>query len=268
MQRKAAVAGSFYPASAAELRRTISRMILPKEHKEKAVAAISPHAGYVYSGPVAGALFSVIEIPDLVVLLAPSHRPIRPTFALMAEGEWETPLGALPIATDLAGRILASSKYVRDDPAAHLQEHSLEVQLPFLQFFRPEFSIVPISISYLATFEQLEDLGLAVARAIRESRREALLIASTDMSHYISQEAAREKDFLAIQKVLDLDPKGLFDVVRREDISMCGFQPTSSVLVAAKDLGAKKAELIKYATSGDQTGDYREVVGYAGIRIR
>jgi AmmeMemoRadiSam system protein B len=268
MRRKAAVAGYFYPGSAGELRRMLSRMILPKEKKEKAIAVVAPHAGYVYSGPVAGAVYSSVEIPDTVVLLAPSHRPIRSTIALMKEGDWETPLGTLPVAADLAVRIMGLSKLVRDDPSAHLEEHSLEVQLPFLQFFKPEFSIVPISISYLASFDELENLGLAVARGIRELKKEALIVASTDMSHYISREEAKEKDFLAIQKVLDLDPKGLFDVVKRKDISMCGFQPTTSALVAAKDLGAQKAELIKYATSGDQTGDYHEVVGYAGIRIR
>jgi len=268
MRRKAAVAGHFYPARAGELRRMLAQMVLPKEKKETAKAVVSPHAGFIYSGPVAGAVYSSVKITDTVVLLAPSHRPIRPTFALMTEGDWETPLGTLPVAGDLAGLIMEYSKYVRDDPSAHLQEHSLEVQLPFLQFFKPEFSIVPISISYLASYDELENLGGAVARGIRELDKDTLIVASTDMSHYISAEEAREKDFLAIQKILNLDPRGLFDVVKREDISMCGFQPTTAALVAAKDLGADKAELIKYATSGDQTGDYREIVGYAGIRIR
>ena len=268
MRRKAAVAGYFYPGRAGDLRRMLSQMVVPKEKKEKAKAVVSPHAGFIYSGPVAGAVYSSVEIPDTVVLLAPSHRPIRPTFALMTEGDWETPLGTLPVAGDLARLIMKYSKYVQDDPSAHGQEHSLEVQLPFLQFFKNEFSIVPIAVSHLASFEELENLGRAVARGILELGRDALIVASTDMSHYISADEAREKDFLAIQKVLNLDPKGLFDVVKREEISMCGYQPTAAALVAAKDLGARKAELIKYATSGDQTGDYREVVGYAGIRIR
>jgi AmmeMemoRadiSam system protein B len=268
MKRKAAVAGYFYPGRAGELRRMLAQMVSAKEKKETAKAVVSPHAGFIYSGPVAGAVYSSVEIPDTVVLLAPSHRPIRPIFALMTEGEWETPLGTLPVAGDLADLIMKFCKTIEDAPSAHLQEHSLEVQLPFLQFFKPSFSIVPISISSSASFEDLEDLGRAVARGIRELDKDTLIVASTDMSHYISAEEAREKDFLAIQKVLDLDPRGLFDVVKREDISMCGFQPTTAALIAAKDLGADKAELIKYATSGDQTGDYREVVGYAGIRIR
>ena len=268
MRRKAAVAGYFYPGRADDLRRMLSRMVVAKEKKERAKAVVSPHAGFIYSGPVAGAVYSSVEIPGTVVLLAPSHRPILPTFALMTEGDWETPLGALPVAGDLARLIMKYSEFVQDDPSAHRQEHSLEVQLPFLQFFKPEFSLVPIAVSHLASFEELKSLGGAVARGILELGRDTLIVASTDMSHYISADEAREKDSLAIEKVLALDAKGLVDVVKREGISMCGYQPTAAALVAAKVLGAKTAELIKYANSGDQTGDYREVVGYAGIRIR
>lgn len=267
MKRKAAVAGYFYPGRAEELRRMLAQMVLAKAKKEKALAVVSPHAGYVYSGPVAGAVYSGLEIPDLVVLLAPSHRPIFSTFALMNEGSWETPLGTLPVARDLAASFMEFSKYARDDPSAHLEEHSLEVQLPFLQYLKPKFSIVPISVASRSSFGELENLGKAIARAIRELKQETLIVASSDMSHYVSAEEARQKDFLAIQKVLELDAKGLYEVVQQEDISMCGFQPTTAAVVAARELGAQKAELIKYSTSGDRTGNYREVVGYAGIRI-
>lgn len=267
MRRKAAVAGQFYPGRPDELRRMLGSMVDPAVPKDKAVAVVSPHAGFVYSGPVAGAVFSSVELPDTFVILAPSHRPIRSLFALMEEGEWETPLGTIGIASDLAGSILGSTPSAKADPAAHAAEHSLEVQLPFIQFFRPEFKIVPINISYLASFADLECLGTAVAAAIRAQKKDVLIVASTDMSHYVSRAEAERKDSLAIQKILDLDPRGLFDIVGAEEISMCGFQPVTAALVAAKKLGARKAELVKYATSGDVTGDNRQVVGYAGLRI-
>ena len=267
MKRKAAVAGYFYPDHPNELRRLVGKMVDPKARREKALAVVSPHAGFVYSGAVAGAVFSSVELPGAFVILAPSHRPIRPLFALMKEGEWETPLGTVEVDSDLAGSILNSSKLVKIDHAAHAEEHSLEVQLPFIQYFKPEFSIVPLNISSAAAYKDLEDLGRAVAAGIRAQTRDVLIVASTDMSHYVSAEEAKEKDFLAIRKILDLDPRGLFDVVKSEDISMCGFQPVTAALIAAKELGAKKAELVKYATSGDRTGDDREVVGYAGLRI-
>jgi len=267
MKRKASVAGAFYPGSPTELRRMLGQMVEPGAKKEKALAVISPHAGYIYSGSVAGAVFSSVELPDTFVILAPSHRPIRSLFALMKDGDWETPLGMVPVASELAESIMAASKLVKDDPAAHAEEHSLEVQLPFIQYFKPRFSIVPINISYFASYQDLEALGKAVAAGIRNLNKDVLIVASTDMSHYISRDEAKKKDFLAIQKVLDLDPRGLFDIVKSEDISMCGFQPVTAVLIAAKELGAKKAELVRYATSGDRTGDYSEVVGYAGLRI-
>jgi AmmeMemoRadiSam system protein B len=267
MKRKAGVAGAFYPASAGELRRMVEELIDPGAERIAAKAVVSPHAGYVYSGPVAGAVYSSVVIPDRVVVLAPSHRPIRPLFALMDEGTWETPLGPVPVEAGLAAAILKRAPQAVVDPSAHDREHSLEVQLPFLRILKPAVSIVPIAISYLATYAQLEALGRAVAESIRESGRDVLIVASTDMSHYLSRREAEARDALAIRAILALDPRGLFDVVKAEDISMCGFQPTVAALVAAKDLGATKADLVRYGTSGDRTGDDREVVGYAGLRI-
>jgi len=268
MKRKPAVAGTFYPGHPAELRRQIGRMTVPDAPKSKAFAAIVPHAGYVYSGAVAGAVFSAVEIPPSCVVLAPAHRPIRPLFAIMTEGSWETPLGPVPIESGLASGILKRCRLVQADPAAHAEEHSLEVQIPFLQTFRPDVSIVPLNVSYRAEFEDLEALGGAVAEAVREWGGETLLVASTDMSHYISAAEARRRDFKAIDRILALDPRGLVEVVRAEDISMCGVLPTAAVLVAAKALGASKAELVRYATSGDVTGDDREVVAYAGLVVK
>jgi len=267
MKRKAAVAGQFYPGRADELRRMIRTMVDPEAPKAKALAVVSPHAGYVYSGPVAGAVFSSVELPGTFVVLAPSHRPIRTLFGIMDEGEWETPLGSIGIAAGLAAAIQAGAKSIRTDAAAHAAEHALEVQLPFLQYFKKDFEIVPIAVSYLASYDDLAELGSAMAAAIRARSEDVLIVASTDMSHYVSRDEARRKDTLAIERILALDPQGLFDVVTAEDITMCGFQPVTAALVAAKALGARKAELVKYATSGDVTGDDRQVVGYAGLRV-
>ena len=188
-------------------------------------------------------------------------------FGLMREGLWETPLGEIPLASDLAERIMGYSPLISEDEDAHRNEHSLEVQLPFIQFFKKEFSIVPICVSYYASYEDLVELGKAISSGIRGIQRDVLIVASTDMSHYVSQKEAQRKDFLAIDKVLRLDAKGLYDTVQREKISMCGFQPATAAMIASKELGAEKGELIKYQTSGERTGDYSEVVGYAGIRI-
>ncbi len=267
MKRKPAVAGSFYPGQAAALRRMIASMVEPSKPLAKAKAVVSPHAGYMYSGPVAGAVYSSVHIPRECVVLCPTHRGIRPMFAIMSEGAWETPLGDASVSSGLATAIKGHSALIEEDAAAHSQEHSLEVQLPFLQYLRPDLSFVPICVSHRARVQDLGELGRAIAEGIRETGGEALVVASTDMSHYISQDDAHKKDFLAIGRVLDLDAEGLFDVVQKQDITMCGFQPTVAAIVAAKELGASRAELVRYQTSGDATGDFSAVVGYAGIRI-
>lgn len=267
MRRKAAVAGYFYPQKKNDLRKMIEGMVDPEKEKERSICVISPHAGFTYSGPVAGAVFSSVYLPERFVILGPSHRSMKSRFGIMREGIWETPLGDVSVDSRLGELILDYSGLITEDPTAHLNEHSLEVQLPFIQFFMKNISIVPICITYHASFEELEELGKAISQGIKESENKVMIIASTDMSHYVDQRVAKKKDFLAIDKILELDAKGLYDIVNRENISMCGFQPTTSALIASKELGAKRAELIRYQTSGDITGDYHEVVGYAGIRI-
>ena len=267
MIRKPAVAGYFYPGHPDELRSTLGQMTDAGAAKQKAFAAVSPHAGFVYSGPVAGALFSTIQMPDRFILLGPSHRMIGSRFALMGEGAWETPLGKVPVDEDLAREIAGYSDLIEEDAEAHNQEHSLEVQLPFIQYFVPHFSIVPISIGYQAAYQELEELGKAVAHGVQKSGHDVLIVASTDMSHYVSQKTAEKLDHEAIDRILDLDPEGLFNVVTAKRISMCGFQPTTSALIASVELGASSATLVRYQTSGAVSGDYKEVVGYAGIRI-
>jgi len=267
LRRKPAVAGYFYPGRAEHLRKMVERIVDEECEKEKAICVISPHAGFEYSGAVAGAVFSSVQLPDQFIILGPSHRTIQSPIAIMKEGVWETPLGNVQIESRLAELIMKHTPLITQDEKAHLSEHSLEVQLPFIQYFKEDIQIVPVCISPYISFEELEELGKALSIGIKEFNEEVMIVASTDMSHYVHQEVAKKKDFLAIEKILQLDAKGLHDVVKREDISMCGFQPTTSAIVASKELGAEKATLIKYQTSGDTTGNYEEVVGYAGIRI-
>jgi len=267
MKRKAFVAGQFYPGDAGRLGEIIEKSSGPQGVRKKAIAVVSPHAGYVYSGAVAGAVFSSTVLPGTFVILGPGHREIGPLFAIQGKGSWLTPLGESRIETELASRIIARCALVEEDEQAHLWEHSLEVQLPFIQHFRKDAAIVPICVSHEAGYGQLEILGRALAEAVRDFGRETLVVATTDMSHYVSQKTAERKDMLAIRKILDLDPSGLFETVRQERISMCGYQPTAAALVAAIGLGATGAELVRYQTSGETTGDYAQVVGYAGIRV-
>lgn len=267
MVRTPFVAGQFYPGRPRELRGALKLMTDPTAPKEAAIAVVSPHAGYVYSGAVAGAVFSSVVVPDTVIVLGPAHGPIRPVFAVQDEGAWETPLGEVRIESKLAKALLEACPSCRSDVKAHEKEHSLEVQVPFLQHFNPRVSIVPVCVSHLASCEDLAGLGRAAAGVVRSFGRDVLVLASTDMSHYVSRAEAREKDGLAIDRILALDPEGLFRTVLGEDISMCGFRPVTAALFAARDLGAVRAELIRYATSGDVTGNDIEVVGYAGLRI-
>lgn len=261
------MSGYFYPREPNALREMIGELVDPDADKKKAVCVISPHAGYVYSGKVAGSVFSSVLIPDKFILLGPNHGDVSIRMALMKRGVWETPLGDVPIDTSLAQLIMDQSDTIKEDEKSHAQEHSLEVQIPFIQYFKNNISIVPISIAYHASYEDLEILGKALSHSIGNYDQNVLIVASTDMSHYVSQEEAREKDFLAINKILQMDAKGLYEIVRQESISMCGYQPTVAALIASKELQAQKAELIKYQTSGDVSGDYFKVVGYAGVRI-
>jgi AmmeMemoRadiSam system protein B len=267
LKRNPAVAGYFYPQQRESLKSVLDRMIDPSREKRKAISVIAPHAGFEYSGPVAGAVFSSVQLPKVFVILGPNHRNVKSRFAIMKEGTWQTPFGEVPINFGLASAIATRFDQVSDDSDAHEHEHSLEVQLPFIQYIRENFSIVPISIAYQASYEELEELGHAIAEAIQSQKEDVLIVASTDMSHYVSQEEAETKDTMAIEKIKRLDPKGLYDVVSRENISMCGYQPTTATIVASLDLGATQAELIKYQTSGEVTKNFQEVVGYAGIRI-
>jgi AmmeMemoRadiSam system protein B len=267
LTRKPVVAGQFYPASASELKRMIKGMVAEKAKREEAIGVISPHAGYIYSGPVAGAVISRIRFKDTFIIMGPSHTGMGRPFSIMTEGSWQTPLGEVEIDSGMAKKILAHSRYLEEDIAAHLHEHSIEVQLPFLQYFSSDFKLVPIVLAY-AGAAIYKEIGKAIAKAVKESGNKAVIIVSGDMTHYEAQASAQRKDTQAIEAVLALDEDELTRRVEGLDISMCGYAPAVSLIVAAKELGAKGAELVKYQTSGDTTGDYSSVVGYAGIIIK
>ncbi len=266
MIRQPAVAGQFYPDSPDELRATIAGLVSQEAVKEEVIGLVSPHAGYIYSGAVAGAVISRIMFKDTFVIMGPNHTGMGRPFSIMTQGKWQTPLGEVAIDSELARQILAESSYLEEDSAAHEYEHSIEVQLPFLQYFRPDVKLVPIVLSH-ATSDAYKEIGRGLARAIRELNREVVIMASSDMTHFEPQESAEKKDKQAISAILDLDEDELLKRVGRLNISMCGYAPVVSLISAAKELGAKTAELIRYQTSGDTSGDYSRVVGYAGIII-
>lgn len=268
--RHPAVAGRFYPRDPDDLRTEalgyLSQSISGNAVRSKAIGCIAPHAGYMYSGHVAGAVFARIEIPRLCVVMCPNHTGMGRALAIMSEGSWETPLGEVSIDTEFAAALKRRFPYLQDDPAAHRAEHAAEVELPFLQLLQPELQFVPIALG-TGQYEALEQLGLALADVIAQENNPVLIVASSDMNHYESDVVTRVKDHRAIEKILTLDARGLYDVVRQQDISMCGFGPSVAMLTAARILGAKSAELVKYATSGDISGDRNMVVGYAGIVV-
>lgn len=268
--RHPAVAGRFYPGDPDDLRTEargyLSRSSLNNVAPRRAIGCIAPHAGYMYSGHVAGAVFASIEIPRRCIVMCPNHTGMGRPLAIMSEGEWETPLGEVPIDTALARALQHRFPALNEDSAAHRAEHAAEVELPFLQLLQPNLRIVPIALG-TGQFEILEQLGNGLADVIAGQDDPVLIVASSDMNHYESDAVTRAKDHRAIERILTLDARGLFDVVTQQDISMCGFGPAVAMLTAARQLGAKSAELVKYATSGDISGDRNMVVGYAGVVV-
>jgi AmmeMemoRadiSam system protein B len=269
MIRLPAVAGRFYPDDPGRLRAAVDSFLASGgvEKKIRARACLVPHAGYTYSGHVAGEVYRRMEIPARVILLGPRHFPRGAPLAILSDGAWQTPLGMASIDHLLAEKIVHAFPLLREDAAAHSAEHSLEVQLPFLQRLIPSFTFVPIVIGP-AQWEPLESLGHALASVIAAEREPVLLIASSDMNHYESDAVTRVKDHKAIEQLLVLEPRKLFETVRDEKISMCGYAAAVAVLIGARDLGATQAELVRYATSGEVNGDLQEVVGYAGMLIK
>lgn len=267
MLRQPAVADRFYPGQPQELLATVRRCLDPAAHPQPALLAICPHAGYIYSGPTAGKTLSRVSIPRRVIVAGPNHTGAGVAGAVMSQGQWLTPLGAVDLDAELGALVLARSQILQEDHRAHQYEHSLEVQVPFLQVLQPELKLLPICLGGLR-FNQCAEVGRALAGAIRAIGEPVLLLASTDMTHFESASAAEAKDSQAIARILALDPQGLYETVAGLDISMCGVLPTTALLVAALELGATSAELVEYTNSGPASGDFHRVVGYAGLIVK
>jgi AmmeMemoRadiSam system protein B len=245
----------------------IRGFVTPPAEPRHAIGIVVPHAAYVYSGHVAGAVYSELQIPERVIMLCPNHTGYGPPLSIMRAGQWQTPLGAINIDEELAGALIAADPALGADVSAHRREHAIEVQLPFLQYAGiPDTEFVPITVG-TGSWAALHSLGVAMARTVAETRRRVLILASSDMNHYQSDGITRIKDKKAIDRILALDAHGLHETVQKENISMCGFGPTVAMLVAGKLLGATAAHLIRYATSADVSGDFDRVVGYAGIIV-
>lgn len=266
MQRQPAVAGQFYPGSPQELSGMLQAFIDTGAEKKDALVAVSPHAGYVYSGPVAGQVLGRINIPRRVLLMGPNHRGLGAQAAVMTSGQWLTPLGAVELDPELGSALIQNSPLVQEDALAHQYEHSLEVQVPFLQALMPELRLTPLCLGHLELSACLE-LGRAAALAIKGLGEPVLMVASTDMTHYEPAALAKQQDLRAIEHILALDPAGLYNTVRNNGITMCGVLPTTVCLAAALELGASQAELVAYTNSGEVSGDFDQVVGYAGLII-
>jgi len=264
-----AVAGQFYPSKPQLLAREVeqySRPLAADAEPIRALGCMVPHAGYMYSGHVAGAVFGRLELPRRFIIMCPNHTGMGEPLAIMSAGKWATPLGEVPIDVELASTLKQHCPLLSDDEAAHAREHALEVQLPFLQELAPGFSFVPITLG-TSRYDALVALGQAIGATVAQAGEPVLIIASSDMNHYESDQVTRIKDKRAVDRILALDPRGLYDTIMEHHISMCGFGPAVAMLTAAKMRGATRAELIKYATSGDISGDRDMVVGYAGVVV-
>ena len=266
--RAPAVAGRFYPADRNVLLRDLKSYLIPTEKTSRTVlGCMVPHAGYMYSGHVGGAVYGALNWPERFVILGPNHTGRGVPLSIMSNGSWNTPLGNVPLDSALSEALKQKFPLLEEDSEAHHSEHAIEVQLPFLQMLRPSASFVPITIG-TSDYAVLAGLGMALAEVIVAQHEPILIIASSDMNHYEDDAVTRVKDHKAIERIAALDAHGLFETIHREQISMCGYGPTIVMLTACKSLGARSAELLRYATSGDVSGDRRLVVGYAGMIVQ
>jgi AmmeMemoRadiSam system protein B len=265
MLRLPAVSGRFYPSDPLELTALIRKYTAVAALPEPAGvrACLVPHAGYVYSGQVTGAVFARIALPKKIIILGVRHHPRGEPVAILSSGAWRTPLGNAAIDEPLAAALRVACPLLREDSVAHSAEHSLEVQLPFLQVLLPDFTFVPIALGTV-NFEKLVSVGEALAKVLA-GREDVLLLTTSDLNHYEDDATTRVKDRKAIDQLLALDPRALYDTCRNERISMCGLGPAVAMLTALNALGVRRADLVKYATSADVSGDRAAVVGYAGM---
>ena len=266
MIRYPAVAGSFYSPDKTQLRSDIEDFVNKDAEKHTVLGIVSPHAGYIYSGRVAGNLYSKIEIPDTVIILSPNHTGFGAPYSIWPGGSWRTPLGDVTVDEEVVNELLHVCNLIEKDKEAHLDEYAAEVQIPFIQYFKPSVKIVVMVISS-RNITDLKNIGKNLSQVLNKIRPDALVVASSDMTHHETQTSANRKDKIAIAEILALDEDKLYSKVHEMRITMCGIYPTVIMLVCSKERGAKKAELVRYETSGDITGDYDQVVGYAGIMV-
>ncbi|MEM0359824.1 MAG: AmmeMemoRadiSam system protein B [Candidatus Diapherotrites archaeon] len=257
--RMPAVAGQFYPKSESQLKKTLENLFLNAKTTPSSRAIIAPHAGYIYSGRTAALAHARLEKAETFVLLGPNHTGLGPSISVSESSEWITPLGRIKTDAVIAKKIIEKSA-AEFDLLAHIGEHSLEVQLPFLQYRFGEFKIVPLTIASCSLKELLE-LGNAIA----ELKGDIAVIASSDFSHFIPLKKAKEKDLEAIELALKVNPEGFHSLVSQKNLSICGHNAITVLLQYCKKKGLKKGELLEYCTSADRTGDQSSVVGYAGI---
>ena len=265
--RPPAVAGIFYPEEKRSLAEALDRVVKKGEKKEPVLAAVVPHGGILDAGPVAGAVYSRVLWPRRVVVMGPCHSGTGNRFTLMKEGIWETPLGSLPVDAELARAILKQVPEMKVDPKDHLEEHSIEIQVPFLQRAGGVDSFVPILFGTLDA-GTAQRMGEAIARVIRKAGEPIGLIATTDMTRYEPERIAQENDRRTIERILALDGPGLLETVERRSISMCGAAPTAVAMAAAKWLGGSEAALVSYRIGGDLGEEAASVVGFAGVVIQ
>jgi len=262
--RRPAVAGVFYPSSPTRLESWIHELITDRDVREELLACVAPHAGYRYSGSVAGQVFGSLEVPRRVVVMGPNHTGLGAQVSVASHDAWETPLGPCPVDHELAQLLLESSADAELDAQAHWREHSIEVLLPFLQIRQPEVRVLPICLKHLSLSSCVE-LGECLARVLQTIDEPVGIVASSDMTHHEPDERARERDRMAIDAALSMVPAALYETVHTHGITMCGVVPTTVAMAAAGELGATAARLEAYSTSGDAGGDRSAVVGYAGI---
>lgn len=268
MIREAVVAGQFYPSRSSDLDSFFSSVLKVKENPVEAIAIVVPHAGYIYSGKIAAKAYAEVAIPENIILIGPNHTGRGTPISVFEKGAWLTPYGEASVNEEFTNLLLSETSLAKADVNAHFFEHSLEVQIPFLQYIKKTgFQIVPISISEHKK-DNLRNFGKALARAIKKSGKKTLVVASSDFSHYEPADIAREKDNFCFSAIQELDEEKLWNEVHDKDISMCGYLPVFITIVASKELGASQGELLLYGTSGDITGNNSEVVGYGAIVIK
>ena len=263
--RLPAVAGSFYPSDPGALRTVVDRLLAPGPARP-AIGVVAPHAGYVYSGPTAGIVFGSVEIPDVVIVMGPNHTGVGPDLSVYPGGTWKTPAGEIAVDEALAAELARLDPDLTFDTEAHEEEHGIEVEVPFLLRRNPRTRLVAVVVG-TQDFEAMERLGAAVAELVRTRAPGALVVASSDMNHFENDATTRARDRKAVEKLVKMDERGLDEVCRREKITMCGRAPAVAMLVAAKKLGAKRAEMLDYRTSADAGGDRARCVGYCGLAV-